>query len=68
MNIVSTSDWSYDLNGVSGAHIDRRALARLGAGLRGIYKDVTEEPVPESLAEFIRELERRERKPAERSH
>jgi len=34
--------------------------ARLG--LRGLYQDLTEEPVPEFLALFIRELEDREQR------
>ncbi len=35
-------------------------LSRLGLGLRGLYQDLTEEPVPDFLAVFIRELEQRE--------
>ena len=35
-------------------------LSRLGLGLRGIYQDLTEEPVPEFLALFIHQLEERE--------
>jgi hypothetical protein len=35
-------------------------LSRLGLGLRGLYQDLTEEPVPDFLALFIRELEDRE--------
>ena len=34
-------------------------LSRLGLGLRGRYQDLTEEPVPDFLAVFIRELEQR---------
>jgi hypothetical protein len=35
-------------------------LSKLGLGLRGLYRDLTEEPVPDFLALFIRELEERE--------
>ena len=37
-------------------------LSRLGLGLRGLYQDLTEEPVPEFLALFLRELEDREQR------
>jgi hypothetical protein len=37
-------------------------LSNLGLGLRGLYQDLTEEPVPEFLAVFIRELEDREQR------
>jgi len=36
-------------------------LSRLGNGLRGLYKDLLDEPLPEFLAVFIRELDERER-------
>jgi hypothetical protein len=41
-------------------------LSRLGRSLRGFYKDILDEPLPEFLVVFIRELEERERtaKPA----
>ena len=65
MKVVSSTEWAYNGSGASGGCFYRRALAKLGAGLRGLYKDVTEEPVPESLAEFVRKLERRERLSAE---
>jgi len=68
MNLVSSTEWPYDVHGaIASSLVDRRALAKLGAGLRGMYKHVTDEPVPEPLAEFVRELERRERLPAERA-
>jgi hypothetical protein len=35
-------------------------LSKLGLGLRGLYQDLTEEPVPDFLAVFLRELEDRE--------
>ena len=37
-------------------------LSNLGLALRGLYQDLTEEPVPEFLALFIRELEDREQR------
>ncbi len=40
--------------------MDKHTLASLGLGLRGLYQDLTREPVPEFLALFIRELEERE--------
>jgi len=40
--------------------MDKQALDKLGLGLRGLYQDLTREPVPEFLALFIRELEERE--------
>ena len=41
---------------------EARILSRLGLGLRGLYQDLTEEPVPDFLALFIRELEDREQR------
>ena len=40
----------------------RTRLANLQQILRGLYQDLTEEPVPEFLAVFIRELEDREQR------
>ena len=37
-------------------------LSRLGLGLRALYQDLTEEPVPDFLALFIRELEDHEQR------
>ena len=37
-------------------------VSRLGLGLRGLYQYLTEEPVPDFLAVFIRELEDREQR------
>ena len=61
MQVVSGSDWSVGLNSVSRAALmDKHMLASLGLGLRGLYQDLTREPVPEFLALFMRELEERE--------
>ena len=35
-------------------------LTRLGSGMRGLYKDILDEPLPDFLAVFVRELEERE--------
>ena len=40
--------------------MDKHMLVSLGLGLRGLYQDLTREPVPEFLALFICELEERE--------
>ena len=49
------------LNSYSGrSSMNPAILSRLGLGLRGLYQDLTEEPVPDFLAVFIRELEQRE--------
>ena len=61
MQVVSRSDWFVGLNSVSRAALmGKHMLASLGLGLRGLYQDLTREPVPEFLALFIRELEERE--------
>jgi hypothetical protein len=60
MQLVFGADWS-GLNSRSGnSSMNTDILSRLGLGLRGLYQDLTEEPVPEFLAVFIRELEDRE--------
>jgi hypothetical protein len=60
MQRVFGADWS-GLNSRSGSSsMNASILSRLGLGLRGLYQDLTEEPVPEFLALFIRELEDRE--------
>ena len=60
MQRVFGADWS-GLNSRSGnSSMNTDILSRLGLGLRGLYQDLTEEPVPEFLALFIRELEDRE--------
>ena len=61
MQMVSGADWSVGLNSFSSnALTDTRVLAKLGLGLRGLYQDLTEEPLPEFLVMFVRELEERE--------
>jgi len=35
-------------------------LTRLGSGMRGLYQDLLDEPLPDFLAVFVRELEERE--------
>ena len=61
MQVVSSADWSVGLNSFSSnALTDTRVLAKLGLGLRGLYQDLTEEPLPEFLVMFVRELEERE--------
>ena len=56
------ADWS-GLNSRSGSSsMTTDILSRLGLGLRGLYQDLTEEPVPEVLALFIRELEEYEQR------
>ena len=42
-------------------------LARLGSGMRGLYQDILDEPLPDFLAVFVRELEEREPKRPERT-
>ena len=60
MQFVFGADWS-GLNSRSGSSsMNASILSNLGLGLRGLYQDLTEEPVPDFLALFIRELEDRE--------
>ena len=60
MQLVFGVDWS-GLNSRSGSSsMNTDIFSRLGLGLRGLYQDLTDEPVPEFLALFIRELEQRE--------
>jgi hypothetical protein len=62
MQEVSGLDWSVGLNSrSSNALTDTVVLSRIGSGLRGLYDDLVDEPLPEFLALFIRELEDRER-------
>ena len=64
MQVVSGSDWSVGLNSrSSNALTDTVMLSRIGSGLRGLYQDLLEEPLPEFLALFVRELDGRERTP-----
>ena len=60
MQVVLGADWS-GLNSRSGSFsMTANVLSNLGLGLRGLYQDLTAEPVPEFLSLFIRELEQRE--------
>ena len=62
MQVVHAPDWSVGLNSRSSNSLtDTVMLSRLGNGLRGLYKDLLDEPLPEFLAVFIRELDERER-------
>ena len=62
MQEVSGLDWSVGLNSrSSNALTDTVVLSRIGSGLRGLYDDLLDEPLPEFLALFVRELEDRER-------
>ena len=62
MQFVFGADWS-GLNSRSGSSsMNTDILSRLGFGLRALYQDLTEEPVPDFLALFIRELEDREQR------
>ena len=62
MQLVFGADGS-GLNSRSGSSsMNANILSWLGLGLRGLYQDLTEEPVPEFLALFIRELEDREQR------
>ena len=67
MQVVYAPDWSVGLNSrSSNSLMEPVMLSRLGSGLRGLYKDILDEPLPEFLVGFIRELDERERmaKPA----
>jgi hypothetical protein len=62
MQVVHAPDWSVGLNSRSSNSLtDTVMLSRLGSGMRGLYKDLLDEPLPEFLAVFIRELDQRER-------
>ncbi len=61
MQVVHAPDWSVGLNSRSSNSLtDTVMLSRLGSGMRGLYKDLLDELLPEFLARFIRELEQRE--------
>ena len=47
------------------AQTNHAPFSSLGMGLRGLYQDLIEEPTPEVLAVYIRELQRREHKTAQ---
>jgi len=62
MQLVFGADWS-GLNSRSGSSsMNANILSNFGLGLRGLYQDLTKEPVPDFLAVFIRELEDREQR------
>ena len=60
MQFVFGADWSGLNSRSGGSSMNADILSRLGTDLRGLYQDLTEEPVPAFLAMFIRELEERE--------
>ena len=63
MQVVHAHEWSVGLNSRSSNSLtDTVMLSRLGSGMRGLYKDLLDEPLPEFLAMFVRELEEREPK------
>ena len=64
MQVVHAPDWSVGLNSRSANSLtDTVMLTRLGSGMRGLYQDLLDEPLPEFLALFVRELDGRERTP-----
>ena len=61
MQVVHAPDWSVGLNSRSANSLtDTVMLTRLGSGMRGLYQDLLDEPLPEFLAVFVRELDGRE--------
>ncbi len=68
MQVVHAPDWSVGLNSRSANSLtDTVMLTRLGSGMRGLYKDILDEPLPDFLAVFVRELEEREQDRPERT-
>jgi hypothetical protein len=64
MQVAYAPDWSVGLNSRSSNSLtDTMMLSRIGSGLRGLYQDLLEEPLPEFLALFVRELDECERTP-----
>jgi len=61
MQIVPDPVWLAGPGSRPRALTNAALLSRLRSGLRGLYQDLLEEPLPERLAVFVRELERRER-------
>ena len=60
MQVVYAPDWSVGLNSRSSNSLtDTVMLSRIGSGMRSLYTDILEEPLPEFLALFIRELDER---------
>ena len=69
MQVVYAPDWSVGLNSRSSNSLtDIVMLSRLGSGMRGLYNDLLDEPIPEFLAMFIRELEKREQSEPAKAH
>jgi hypothetical protein len=69
MQVVHAPDWPVGLNSRSSNSLtDTVMLSRLGSGMRGLYKDLLDEPLPEFLAMFIRELEQREQSEPAKAH
>jgi Anti-sigma factor NepR len=62
MQFVFGADWSSSKSRSGSSSMNASILSNLGLGLRGLYQDLTEEPVPDFLALFIRELEDREQR------
>ena len=63
MQVVYAPDWSVGLNSYpSNSLSNPLMLSRIGSGMRSLYKDILDEPLPEYLALLIRELEEREQR------
>jgi hypothetical protein len=61
MQIVPDPAWLAGPSGRSGDALTNPALlSSLRSGLRGLYENLLEEPLPERLVLYVRELERRE--------
>jgi len=69
MQLVYAPDWSVGSNSRSSNSLtDAVMLSRLGSGMRGAYKDILDEPLPDFLSVFIRELEQREQTAEPKAH
>jgi hypothetical protein len=64
MQVVRGGDWSIGYN-TDGPSSDARLLLRLGEGLRRVYADVVETPVPEEWVRTVGQLECGTAMPAE---
>jgi anti-sigma factor NepR-like protein len=62
MQFVYGADWPGLNSGSGSSSMSPAILSRLGLGLRGLYQDLTEEPVPEFLSLLIHQLEQREQR------
>jgi hypothetical protein len=68
MQIVPDPAWLAGPSGRSGDALTNPALlSSLRSGLRGLYENLLEEPLPERLVLYVRELERREQDDEARS-